>query len=401
LFLLVFLSSQPLSYHFVALILTIALLADDLLKSQRMMLCGCAVMIYAMICGPLISLHWVSPAGWQNLLFFPRLALMTAFGGILLWQYVSPSAETERVHVSFKSLAIAGCALVVLVVAGFISTQRHLRGQFDNYQARIVSIPGAIFASNPAVAADDILFTAMTQWGYTIRSVHAGSTQDFPRFDGDWFHPTVARTGLGWAEQASRSGSRVVRFSTNVSGQNVMGVTAEVENAKEPVVSSDGQFLAFLRPFKGRNALWVQKIATTGEDTSAGEREIAGPEYDVREAGFFPDHRLVFSSGRTGQFEFYTATTSGKLERLKDPNCSVRYPAVSPDGRWLAFSCEHGGNWQLHVMNLRGNEDLQLSSAECNSISPAWTADSKHLIYATDCGRGLGLTALAEMTLFH
>jgi Tol biopolymer transport system component len=41
--------------------------------------------------------------------------------------------------------------------------------------------------------------------------------------------------------------------------------------------------------------------------------------------------------------------------------------------------------------------ERQLTEGECNSISPAWTPDSKELIYATDCGRGVGLTALARM----
>ncbi|MGB7642867.1 MAG: hypothetical protein WBL82_16370 [Terriglobales bacterium] len=47
-----------------------------------------------------------------------------------------------------------------------------------------------------------------------------------------------------------------------------------------------------------------------------------------------------------------------------------------------------------------GKKDLQLTSGDCNSISPAWTADSKRLVYATDCGRGLGLTALVQATVF-
>jgi len=46
-------------------------------------------------------------------------------------------------------------------------------------------------------------------------------------------------------------------------------------------------------------------------------------------------------------------------------------------------------------MNLRTAEQVQPTNADCNSVSPVWTPDSKNLIDATDCGRGLGLTALA------
>jgi Tol biopolymer transport system component len=38
-----------------------------------------------------------------------------------------------------------------------------------------------------------------------------------------------------------------------------------------------------------------------------------------------------------------------------------------------------------------------LTRADCNSTSPAWRPDSKRVVYATDCGRGLRVTALAEI----
>jgi Tol biopolymer transport system component len=66
----------------------------------------------------------------------------------------------------------------------------------------------------------------------------------------------------------------------------------------------------------------------------------------------------------------------------------------------MTFSCEEGGVWQIHLADVNGNNEVRLTFSDCNSVSAAWTADSKHLIYATDCGRGLGLTALAQVTVF-
>ena len=71
--------------------------------------------------------------------------------------------------------------------------------------------------------------------------------------------------------------------------------------------------------------------------------------------------------------------------------------AISRDGSRVAFSCEHKGTWQVHILNLHTGEDVQLTHADCNSITPVWSRDGKDLIYATDCGRGLGLTALARL----
>jgi hypothetical protein len=400
LFLLLFLSPQPATYHFVALILTTVLVVDYLLAQQRIILAGFAVAIYALICGPTIQFPWASPTGWQNLLFFPRLALMAAFGGVLLWILVPLSGTSFRERFNSKTMVVAACTLVLLITVGVISTERHLRGQFENYGSRIATTTGDLFASNPVFSSGSVLFTAMVREGYTIRRLRSGSILDVPRIGCDWFHPTVSETGSTWAEQASDQGSRVVRVLANP-GQTIPATTPEAQDAQEPVLSRDGHAVAFLRAVNGRNALWVREIgARVGGSDPVAAHEIAGAAYNVREASFLPDHRLIFSSKRNGRFALYVATQAGNIEELKRPTCPARYPAISPDGRWIAFTCEQQGSSQIHLTDLEGNQELQLSHGDCNSISPAWTDDSKRLIYATDCGRGLGLTALAEVTVF-
>jgi WD40-like Beta Propeller Repeat len=200
-----------------------------------------------------------------------------------------------------------------------------------------------------------------------------------------------------WVEQAWAGGSRVMHFLADDAAQSAAAMTVEAEEAEEPVVSADGELLAFTREVKGRNSLWIRPLQGDEKTKAASERQIVGAEYDVRDASFAPDHRLVFSARRQGRFRLHVVEQSGKIEEMSNPICSARYPAISPDGEWMAFSCEQGGSWQLHSMNRRTGEDVQLTSAECNSITPAWTLDSKRLVYATDCGRGLGLTALAEV----
>jgi hypothetical protein len=401
-FLLLFLSSQPGSYHFVALILTAVLTVDYFLARKRTVEAGVAVAIYALIGAPLIRFPWVAPTGWQNLLFFSRLVWMTALGALLLWILVPRSHASVWVRFNSKSALRAGVVVIVLTAAGFVSTQRHLSGQFENYSARIVTTPGGLLASDPAVSATGILFTTMTPTGYTIRRQQNGVALDLTKIGGDWFHPAAAEgTQSAWAEQSTRDGSRVAHFALDSSGQAGM-VTIDAQHAQEPVVSPDGQLLAFLRPIHGRNSLWVQSIVTaSGMPQPREAREFASEDYDVHEATFLPDHRVIFSSKKNGRFAFYVATQSGDVEELRKPSCSARYPAISPDGKWIAFSCEQGGSAQIHVTDLDGQQELRLTSGDCNSISPAWTSDSKQLVYATDCGRGLGLTALAQVRVFR
>ena len=177
----------------------------------------------------------------------------------------------------------------------------------------------------------------------------------------------------------------------------------EAENAEQPVVSADGELLAFLREERGRNSLWIRWIKTReGPGNSANDQLVAGPNYDAREVAFFADDSMIFSARRDGRFRLHkTVIGSGVIQEMNTPACSARFPAVSPDGLWLAFSCEQGGSWQIQVMNLNTQNQMRLTNSDCNSVSPVWTPDSKDVIYATDCGRGLGLTALAQLHVFR
>ena len=399
LFLLLFLSSQPGSYHFVTLILTAALVFDYLLVHERWHRIAIVATVYALISGPIFRFPWVMPSGWQNLLFFPRLGWMATFGGLLLAMLLPRSRELFLETFSLKNTFVAGSALVALVIVGFFANERHLRGQFENYQARIATTPGNLLAAEPAVSGAGIFFTRMTQSGYTVSRVHAGAIQDSPTLRADLLHAAASdQANAVWAEESSGKGSRIVQLGLGPGSQQNRPVT-EAENAAEPVISGDGHLLSFLRSGKGRNSLWIRQIS--GQPEPGAEREIAGENYDVYETTFLPDNRVLFSSKRNERFRLYIATQSGDVEELKNPGCSARYPAISPDGRWMAFSCEQGGSAQIHVMEWPGTGDLQVTSGDCNSISPAWAADSKRLVYATDCGRGLGLTALAEVSAVH
>ena len=406
-FLLLFLSSQPASYHFVAMILTATLVVDYLLARGQVIRAAVVVGLYGLICGPQIKLPWIQATGWRNLLLFPRLTLMVLLGGMLLWILVELSPESLTTGFNVSRSLLAACVLIALVTVGFISNVQHLKGQFDNYQARVVTVPDSAIATDPVVTSQGLFFTALVPKfpslvpnTYAVHELKGGSVASFAVAD-DWFHPAVPRDGhTAWAEVATSNGSRIVRLSAFPSS-SPDDISPETEDAEAPTASPDGELLAFIREAKGRDTLWIRQPSVSRNGlVIASERQIASSQYDVREAAFFPDHRIVFSSRREGRFRLYMVNPAfDVIEQMSLPTCSARYPAISPDGEWLAFSCEHRSAWQIHTMNLRTKEQVQLTHADCNSISPAWTLDSKELIYATDCGRGLGLTALAKLSI--
>lgn len=68
--------------------------------------------------------------------------------------------------------------------------------------------------------------------------------------------------------------------------------------------------------------------------------------------------------------------------------------AVSPDGRWVAFASDKTGTEQVWLRNVETGSERVLTGGKCNSSSPAWELDSRAIVFASDCGRALGLPSL-------
>ncbi len=402
-FFLLLLSSEPLTYHFVALILTAVLVVDFLLSRGDAANAALVTLIYALVCLPYNRLYQMDPEGWRSLLFFPRLYCMILLAGLLLWTLLRTYPVEPSPSLRSRSGLYAAFCLVVIVAAGFVHNLHHLRGLFQNYASRPFSTVGSVIETDPVVTQHGVLFeTLVTHRHTTIQDAYAAQefrSDEMSSFylGDDSYHPTATIAGdVIWVEVANRQGSRIVRLpAAQIPPPTEMAV--EIENAEQPTVSRDGKLLAYIRESRGRGSLWIHELGSSGR----ADREIVGSDADVQEAAFLPDHRVVFSSHRDRHFRLYILNpTTGAAQQI-DTKCSARYPSGSPDGQWVAFSCEQHGYWQLHSMNLDTKMDRQLTDAECNSVTPAWTLDSQSLVYATDCGRGLGMTALAQVKAFR
>jgi len=120
---------------------------------------------------------------------------------------------------------------------------------------------------------------------------------------------------------------------------------------------------------------------------------VLGP---VHGAAFFPDSaRLAVSAGPEGHAHiFLLDLVSGRTDPLTNGMDEEIHPAVSPDGGWLAFTRSSHGTEQVWAQNLQTGASRQLTGGQCNSFSPSWEPAASALIFASDCGRGLGLPGL-------
>jgi hypothetical protein len=68
--------------------------------------------------------------------------------------------------------------------------------------------------------------------------------------------------------------------------------------------------------------------------------------------------------------------------------------AVSPDGKWMAYEFTEAGFQHLWLRNLATGQQLRLAGGNCDSSWPTWELDSRSLVFASDCGRAVGLSVL-------
>ena len=79
-----------------------------------------------------------------------------------------------------------------------------------------------------------------------------------------------------------------------------------------------------------------------------------------------------------------------RSERLTDFVGLAEFPAISPDGKSVAFISDAGGKRQLWVRLLSGGSPLQLTHDPIEHLYPRWSQDSASIIYYS--------TPLAEQT---
>ena len=80
----------------------------------------------------------------------------------------------------------------------------------------------------------------------------------------------------------------------------------------------------------------------------------------------------------------------GFLPDASKPTDSV----TSPDGKWIAIETARGGPKQIWIRDVARGSEEALTGGNCNSWSPAWELDSRAVVFASDCGRGIGLPSL-------
>ena len=101
------------------------------------------------------------------------------------------------------------------------------------------------------------------------------------------------------------------------------------------------------------------------------------------------DGRIVFQSDLGGNNDLYLLTRAG-LRRLTDDPASDEFPRWSPDGRFIAFTSNRGGSYQIYVMNDDGTNVRRVTNGPGEAIEQGWHPDGNKIAYTIQRKRAVG-----------
>jgi len=374
-------STIPASYNFVLMAFPVCVLAATLLQHKRYAWLAALVVAYLGIGFPLPVPQ--SPAGLAVLLYVPRLWLMLSvlLGNYLLLWHDPSEADSSRDWTRYLWAAAMTASLIVSIH----STYHVERAMRQEYVYRLPLRIQGYLNSAPQSDAGVVRYSAFTLDGYHLVSQddRGNSSQ---RSAGSVYDDLSFQSGFGrlLVEHASSPHSQIVDVNEQ---SHILA-----EDAREPMISADGDSVAFVRDNLGRGRLVARK---SFRNNLIDEVKLTPASLNLYEASFLSEKEYAFSAvedGRPPQVYLTDAAHANTPLALGES----RYPAISPDARWLAYSRLDRGVWNLWLRNQTTGALLRIAEVPCNQIQPSWESDSKTLLYGTDCGRSVWFTAVAR-----
>jgi hypothetical protein len=373
-------STIPASYNFVLMIFPVCVLVPVLLERKQYWWLTALVVAYLGIGFPIAPPQNIQ--GLALLLYVPRLPLMLA---VLLGIYVLLWLDLQREFSREWTRYVWAIAMLTSLILSVSSTLHVELAQREEYAYRVPLQMQGFANEEPQAIANGMRYAAFTMNGYRlIGQTHEGPRQD-PNVDASYDLLSFAgAANHTWAERASSTGSQIIDIQEP--SQPI------VMDARQPMLSADQQSLAFIRDYDGRGRLTVRRDFLS---RSVNETSLTPSAMNVYEASFLSERHYAFSATEgSGLPQIYLTDANRKNSPIGIT--AARYPAISPDKQWMAFSHLDHGVWNLWLRSQADGTTRRIADVPCNQIQPSWESDSKTLLYGTDCGRSVWFTAVSR-----
>jgi serine/threonine protein kinase/Tol biopolymer transport system component len=204
--------------------------------------------------------------------------------------------------------------------------------------------------------------------------------------------PLIAKPGNYGIPSLSPDGRRLALDVTEGSGTDIwlydwqrdtMTRLTFTGNAIAPLWSPDGRYIAFRT---------VEGMSVTRSDGAGKPQSLTQSKNLQAPWSFIPDGKRLayFEQGSRTVYDLWTVPLesddaglrAGKPEVFLQTPADERYPSFSPDGRWMAYSSNESGTFQIYVRAFpdKGGK-WQISNS--NGTYPMWSRNGRELFFET------------------
>jgi serine/threonine protein kinase len=155
-------------------------------------------------------------------------------------------------------------------------------------------------------------------------------------------------------------------------------ITNDLNGYNNLSLTQDSSTLVTVRG-RGLANIWVASI---GETNNARQVTNGNSEGGVGLA-WTPDGKIVYSSAISGNWDVWVMNADGSQQKqLTFDSRSNRFPAVSPDGRYIVFVSDRTGTDQIWRIDSDGGNPQQLTTVDGSTL-PTFSQDGKWVVYSS------------------
>jgi hypothetical protein len=211
------------------------------------------------------------------------------------------------------------------------------------------------------------------------------------RFHSPRFSPDGRQVAMDFSQQGSRD-----VWLLDLREHALSRLTFD-NTGHDPVWTPDSRRIAYLKTYNGSIGIFERNV-----DGSGGSDSVLVSPSNLTAGSFTRDEKtlVVVSTGEKGDFDLDSLSLTGTrtLQPLVTTPFNEAWPAISPDGRWLAYQSDESGQPEVYVRGFRGTGGKYIISQNGGS-EPAWSRDGRELFYRGITPQGTSLIAAALQTV--
>jgi len=203
---------------------------------------------------------------------------------------------------------------------------------------------------------------------------------------------------------APTGGRFAVQVASSTGGNILVGderrqvmnrVTREGVDAVDAVWSPDGGRIAFGSEASGKEAAWVQPA----DGSRPAEMLVGDAKRNFLPASWSADGRYLLldsspENSTRSELWLYDFREGAVRELLADPTSSLNEGALSPDGRWLAYTSDEAGNPEVFVRSFP-ELDRKWKISQGGATQPHWRDDGRELVFVGLADHGVHAVSIS------